>query len=93
MSSYVEPLVDLQRRTISASYRSFLGDESVDGFLNRDAVEAYVKENIERSVVLMADGRIVGCCATKESLVDLLMIHHENHRAGLGTDVPPTHRT
>jgi hypothetical protein len=41
--SDVEPLIDLQRRTISASYRSFLGDESVEGFINGGAILVFDK--------------------------------------------------
>jgi len=85
ISSDVEPLIDLQRRTISASYRSFLGDESVDGFVNSGAIDTYVMENLERCVVITGNSKIVGCCVTKDNLIDLLMIHHEHHRSGLGT--------
>ena len=40
----IEPLIGLSRRTISANYRSFLGDKAVDAFIDSGAIEAYTKE-------------------------------------------------
>ena len=38
----------LSRKTISASYRSFLGDQTVDRFLGSGAADRYVEENVDR---------------------------------------------
>lgn len=38
----LDVLIDLSRRTISASYRPFLGDDAVDEFLVGGAADRYV---------------------------------------------------
>jgi hypothetical protein len=42
-------LIDLSRRTISASYRPFLGDQAVAAFPGGGAVDRYVTENLGRT--------------------------------------------
>jgi GNAT superfamily N-acetyltransferase len=83
--SDVAALVRLSRRTISASYRPFLGDQAVDAFLGGGAVDQYVRENIARCWVLLGDGAVVGYAVCRDNLIDLLMIDHAVHRRGLGS--------
>ena len=83
--SDVGPLIALSRRTISASYRPFLGDEAVDAFIGGDAVDQYVKENVARCSVILSEGEVVGYAVCRDNLIDLLMIDHAAHRRGLGT--------
>lgn len=85
LTADVEVLIDLSRRTISASYRAFLGDGAVDAFLGSGAVERYIRENLGACSVLERDGRIVGYAVCRDNLIDLMMVDHACHRQGLGT--------
>ncbi len=78
-------LIALQRDTIGSSYRPFLGDAVVDGFIGSGAVEAYVETTIERCRVLVLDGQIVGCAVLEADLLDLMMIEPPRQRQGLGS--------
>jgi ribosomal protein S18 acetylase RimI-like enzyme len=80
-------LIELSRKTISASYRPFLGDQAVDGFLDSGAADRYVQENLNCCRVLVRDGRIVGYAVCKANMIDLLMIDQACHRQGLGTEL------
>jgi len=80
-------LVDLARRTIDACYRSFLGDDAVDGFIGSGAVDRYVEANIDFTVVITCDEKIVGFACWRDELIDLMMIDHTLHRQGLGTQL------
>jgi len=84
-TSDIKTLIALSRRTISASYRVFLGDQAVDAFIHSGADDEYVRENIGCRSVILADAKIVGYSVTKDNLIDLMMIDHEFHRCGLGT--------
>lgn len=86
-SADAEVLIALSRRTIAASYRSFLGDAAVDGYINGGAVDEYVSQNVDRSWVIMLDGQIVGYSVAKDDTIDLMMIDHPFHRRGLGTEL------
>lgn len=81
----IKALVDLERRTVSAQYRAFMEDESVDGFIESGAIDQYVVDTIDQCMVILVDGVVAGCCVTKDNLIDLMMIDHRMHRAGLGT--------
>jgi hypothetical protein len=48
LTSDLGALVELSRRTISASYRRSLADEAVDAFLGSGAADRYVEESIDR---------------------------------------------
>jgi GNAT superfamily N-acetyltransferase len=78
-------LIELSRRTISASYRPFLGDVAVDGFLGGDLIDRYFEESIERCSVMLRDDTLVGFTVCQDNVIDLLMIDHAAHRQGLGT--------
>jgi ribosomal protein S18 acetylase RimI-like enzyme len=84
MESDIEQLIDLSRRTISASYRPFLGD-AVDAYIESGAIDQYVQEHAEHCSVIIADGQVAGYAVTKDDLIDLMMIDRDFHRGGLGT--------
>lgn len=75
----------IARRTINASYRSFLGDEGVDWFINSGASDRYISESIDDCRVLIANDAIVGFCVCKTNLIDLMMVDSEKHRQGHGS--------
>jgi ribosomal protein S18 acetylase RimI-like enzyme len=80
-------LIELSRKTISASYRPFLGDQAVDGFLDSGAADHYVQENLNCCWVLVRDGQVVGYAVCKANLIDLMMIDKAFHGQGLGTEL------
>lgn len=80
-------LIELSRRTISACYRSFLGEEAVDGFIGSGAADQYIRDNIGRCLVLCRAGKIVGWSVCRDQLIDLMMIDCACHRQGLGSQL------
>jgi ribosomal protein S18 acetylase RimI-like enzyme len=83
----LDGLIALSRRTISASYRPFLGDEAVDAFLGSGAADRFVAENLDRCLVLVREGQIVGYSVCQDNVIDLLMIDRALHRQGFGTEL------
>jgi ribosomal protein S18 acetylase RimI-like enzyme len=81
----LDRLQELARGTIDARYRSFLGDEGVDGFIGSGASDEYVSAGLGDTEVLEVGGRVIGFCVCKESLIDLMMVDHGLHRRGYGT--------
>jgi len=82
-----DALIALSRGTISASYRTFLGDDAVTAFVDSGAVERYVEENLARCSVILADGKVVGYAVCKGNRIDLMMIDRDHQRRGLGTEL------
>ena len=78
-------LKKIARKTIDANYRSFLGDEGVDGFIGSGGSDKYVDENIDDCWVISSDFGIIGFAVCKADLIDLMMIEHDYHRQGYGT--------
>jgi len=77
-------LIGLSRRTIGASYRSFLGDEAVDDFIDSGDADAYVREHLAQCWVVIDDGSVVGFAVCVDATIDLMMIDESLHRRGLG---------
>jgi hypothetical protein len=80
-----EDLVALQElacRTIDASYRSFLGDEGVDWFINSGASDDHVETQFRHGHVhcMDVDGRLVGLTILDGPTIDLMMIDASLHR-------------
>lgn len=80
-----ETLKAISRRTICANYKSFLGDEAVEGYIAGGAPDRYVEEHIGDCSVIGADGAIAGFCVCRGNMIDLMMIDHQFHRKGIGT--------
>ncbi len=78
-------LVALSHRTISASYRSVLGDASVDGYLASGEVERFVEFNLPHCQALVADGEVAGYAVAHGPRIELMMVDERRHRRGLGT--------
>src|SRR5262245_19271383 len=87
LESDLEALSALSHRTISASYRPFLGDEAVDAFLGCGAADQFIAESIGRCSVLVRDGEIVGYAVGRDNVIELMMIDYAAHRQGLGTQL------
>lgn len=84
-SEDIDALVTLSRRTISACYPRFLGAETVEAYIKSGALERYVRDNVERCLVLVRADKVLGYSVTKEDLIDLMMVDVGAHRRGLGT--------
>ncbi|WP_432043114.1 N-acetyltransferase family protein [Streptomyces cadmiisoli] len=79
-------LEELARRTIDARYRSFLGDEGVDWFINSGASDDHIESHFRKGHLhcMEVSGDLVGLLITDESTIDLLMIDVDRQRQGLG---------
>ena len=84
VESDLPEIQSIARRTIDACYRPFLGDESVDWFINDGGSDQYLSENVADCRVLMSEDSIVGFCVTKNDLIDLMMVDSAVHRQGYG---------
>jgi GNAT superfamily N-acetyltransferase len=80
-------LQELARRTINASYRSFLGDEGVDWFISSGASDDHIEIQFRQGRLhcMGVDGQLVGLMILDGPTIDLLMIDVRRHRQGLGT--------
>jgi 3-hydroxybutyryl-CoA dehydratase len=81
----VPALVALTHRTISASYRSVLGDAGVDGYLASGEVERFVEHGLGSTRTLVVEGDVAGYAVAKGPLIELMMVDAPFHRQGLGT--------
>ena len=80
-----DTLVQLTKYTINACYPAFLGQAPVEGYLSSGMAEKYYQENLENCLIIHSGSDIVGCGATKDNSVDLMLIHPSFHRSGLGS--------
>jgi ribosomal protein S18 acetylase RimI-like enzyme len=87
LASDAAGLIELTRRTISASYRPFLGDQTVDGFLESGAADDYVRENLDCCSVITHADQVVGYAVCRANLIDLMMIDLTSQRRGFGTEL------
>ncbi len=76
---------DIARHTIDKSYRSFLGDERVDWFINSGESDREVQNHIEDCDVLLKENAIVAFAVYFEDLIHLMMVDVYLHRTGLGS--------
>jgi len=76
---------DIARQTIDKSYRSFLGDERVDWFINSGESDREVQKHIENCDVLLKEDTIVAFAVYFENLIHLMMVDVCLHRTGLGS--------
>lgn len=76
---------EIARNTIDNSYRSFMGDESVDWFINSGESDKELANNLDRCDVLVRDGGIAAFTIYFEDLIHLMMVDVNLHRSGLGT--------
>lgn len=75
----------LARKTISRSYRKFLGDENVDGFINSGSSDNEIERHLHHCVVLLQDEQIVGFIIFFDNIIHLMMVDADLHRQGLGS--------
>ncbi|MCL1094206.1 GNAT family N-acetyltransferase [Shewanella kaireitica] len=74
----------LAKETIDKCYRSFLGNEGVDWFINGGGSDKEIIEHFSNIVVLEVDGVIAGYCAAEEGFIHILMISPQWQGVSLG---------
>ena len=82
----LDRLLEVARQTIDVDYRAFIDDEGVDWYLSGPS-DDYIYRNIENASVVIADGNLVGFAVCKANVIDLIIIDHEYHRRGFGTEL------
>ncbi|QTA86105.1 GNAT family N-acetyltransferase [Desulfonema magnum] len=75
------------RRTIDKCYRSFLGDDSVDWFINSGESDNELRKYIENCDVLLKDNSIVAFTIYFKDLIHLMMVDVDLHRMGIGSQL------
>ena len=75
----------IARRTIDKSYRSFLGDERVDWFINSGESDREVQKHIENCDVLLKENAIVAFTIYFKDVIHLMMVDVCLHRTGIGS--------
>ena len=76
---------DIARRTIDRCYRSFLGNEGVDSFINSGESDRELQKHIESCDVALREDAIVGFAIYFDDLIHLMMIDVRLHRNGIGS--------
>lgn len=74
-------------RTFSGCYRSFLGDEAVDGYHESGAEDEELAKHFGDTHLLRADGELVGLVVLVDDLIHLLLVDPERHRQGHATSL------
>jgi hypothetical protein len=64
----------IARRTIDKSYRSFLGDEGVDSFINSGESDRELQNHIDNCDVALREDVIVGFSIYFDDLIHLMMV-------------------
>lgn len=75
-------LVSLSRKTINSNFRSFMGDEAVDAFINSGMADKEITDNINNISVLQLNNEIIGLCIWKDNLLHLMMIDPDYQGSG-----------
>ncbi|MUL04430.1 GNAT family N-acetyltransferase [Aliivibrio fischeri] len=78
---------ELARDTINTCYRSFLGDEGVDWFINSGESDKEIEKQLSNCVVLELNNQIQGYCAFENDFVHILMVSPQIQRSGLGSNL------
>ena len=76
---------EIARETIDKSYRSFLGDELVDWFINSGESDKELEEQLAHCAVLLLDTSIAAFTIYFDDLIHLMMVDVYLHRTGLGS--------
>lgn len=72
-------------RTIDKCYRSFLGNESVDWFINSGESDKELQKHNDNCELVLKDNTIVAFSIYFEDLIHLMMVDVALHRIGIGS--------
>ena len=78
---------EIARRTIDACYRSFLGDEGVDWFINSGESDRELERHLPNCDVLLRDETIIAFTIYFDDLIHLMMVDVGLHRTGIGSQL------
>ncbi len=78
---------DIARRTIDKCYRSFLGDERVDWFINSGESDREIERHLSNCDVLLRGETILAFTIYFDDLIHLLMVDVSLHRTGIGSQL------
>lgn len=73
------------RRTIDLCYRSFLGDESVDWYIDSGGSDREIQKYLGNCFVLEQEDRIIAFTIFLNDLIQLMMVDVSQQNNGLGT--------
>ena len=76
---------EIARNTIDKCYRSFLGNEGVDWFINSGESDKELETNLSNCDVLLQDNSIVAFTIYFDDLIHLMMVDVNLQRNGLGS--------
>ena len=76
---------DIARRTIDRCFRSFLGDEGVDSFINTGESDQELQTHFEDCDVALREDAMVGFAIYFHDLIHLMMVDVRLHRTGIGS--------
>ena len=78
---------EIARRTIDKCYRSFLGDEGVDWFINSGESDTELETHLPDCDVLLRDEKIVAFTIYFDDIVHLMMVDVDLQRTGVGSQL------
>lgn len=77
----------LARKTISDCYRPYLGDTTVDWFLESGGADEELEVNLGKCDILLENKQPVGLVICIDNLIHLIMVDSRRHRKGLGSSL------
>jgi len=78
---------EIARRTIDKCYRSFLGDEGVDWYINSGESDTELETHLPNCDVLLRDEKIVAFTIYFDDIVHLMMVDVDLQRTGVGSQL------
>ncbi len=78
---------EIARRTIDKCYRSFLGDEGVDWFINSGESDKELEKHISNCDVLLREENILAFTIYFDDLIHLMMVDVDLQRTGIGSQL------
>ena len=76
---------DIAKRTIDKCYRSFLGGEGVDWFINSGESDRELEKHLDNCDVLLKGDEIIAFTIYFDNLIHLMMVDVFVHRLGIGS--------
>lgn len=76
---------DIAKRTIDKCYRSFLGNEGVDWFINSGESDRELEKHLDNCDVLLKGDEVIAFTIYFDDLIHLMMVDVFFHRLGIGS--------
>lgn len=80
----IPSLKALARSVIRHNYTPFLGEDAVESFIGSGASDEEIEKGLERCVLLLESGDIVGFAITDDDILHLIMVAVEHQNKGYG---------